>query len=96
MPKVIKASGIDISRNDKGELLLRVNFRVLNTEEGVKYSRVPQWETVRNLIFSAIVVEAFNNHDSHEFELFACCLETCGVVRNRLCQLFDSCLEREE
>ena len=96
MPKVIKASGIQISRSDKGELLLRVNLRGLNTGEEEAYSWMPQWETVRNLIFSAIAVEAFNNHDSDELELFARSLNTCGIVRNRLFHLFDNSLGREE
>lgn len=96
MPKAIKASGIEVSRNDKGELLLRVNFRDLDTDQEEKYSWMPQWETVRSLIFSAIAVEAFNNYDSDELELFARCLNTCGIVRNRLFHLFDNDLGREE
>lgn len=98
MTQVIKASGIEVSRNERNELLLRLNFRYLTAadpQNHPQYSWMPQWETVRDLIFSTITVEAINTHDSHELELFARCLSACGIVRNRLFHLFDSRLGRE-
>jgi hypothetical protein len=93
MTEIIKASRIEVSKNDKGELLLRVQFKSL--EGGGEYSWMPQWETLRDLIFSAIAVEAFNRHDSHELELFGRCLNACGIVKDRLFHLFGGDLGRE-
>ncbi len=95
MARIIKASGINVSRNEQGEVLLQVSFRDVDAMNGGEYSWMPKWETVRDLIFSAIAVEAFNKHDSHELELFARCLSACGIVKNRLFHLFDGLLGRE-
>jgi hypothetical protein len=84
MPKVIKASGIEVSRNDKGELSLRVNFRDFDTEQEEKYSWMPQWETLRNLMFSAVTVEAMNTGDSKELDRFDGCLRLCRMIRQVL------------
>lgn len=83
MTEIIKAGGINISRNDKGELLLKVYFKEPNTEEP-HYSWMPQWETIRELIFSAIVVEAMNTSGSEELDLFSNCLELCLKVSKKL------------
>jgi hypothetical protein len=81
--ELIRASWIDVSRNNKGELLLKVFFEPLNGAE-VQYSWMPQWETVRELIFSAIVVEAMNTGNSKELALFSNCLKLCLKVRYKL------------
>ncbi len=89
MPEIIKASGIDISKNDKGELLLKVYFRALNEEEGQHYSWMPQWETIRELIFSSVVVEAMNTQgQGDELKTFCDCLELCLKASYRLTNMF--------
>lgn len=87
MTQVIKASGIEVSRNERNELLLRVNFRDLTAADpqiDPKYSWMPQWETVRYLIFSAIIVEAINHANSQELSDFDACISLCQKVRHNL------------
>ena len=96
MSKVIKASGIEISRNDKGELLLRMNFRDLNTEEEKIYSWMPQWEAIRALLFSAIVVESMNSPNSQELGTFKECLELCLKVRHNLIGMLSGNFGKED
>jgi len=84
MPQLIKASGIHISRNDRGELLLKVKFRDLNSKEEDKYCWMPEWATVRDFIYSAIIVECLNRPNSNEVDLFDRCLEICRNHKERL------------
>ncbi len=87
MTQVIKASGIEVSRNERNELLLRVNFRDLTAADpqtDPQYSWMPQWEAIRALLFSAIVVETMNSPNSQELATFKECLELCLKVRHNL------------
>lgn len=63
---IVKASGIDIETSPSGQLLLRVNFRELDNDEGAKVfcSWMPQWETIRELIKASVVVESINQRGS--------------------------------
>ncbi len=87
MTQVIKANGIDISKNDRGELLLTVDFRNLEdqrTPPEKQYSWMPQWDTIRELMFSAIVVEAMNTGHSKELDSFADSLRICSTAQMKL------------
>jgi len=60
--KPIKSNGINIDITDN-QWLLTVRFRDLNDTRDIpedKFSWMPQWQTVRDLMLSAAVVEAIN------------------------------------
>ena len=84
MTQIVKAGGLDITKNEKGELLLRLTFRNVGAENSDQYSWMPHWETIRELILSAIVVESINNPAGKEVELFEGSLNLCLKIRNRL------------
>lgn len=60
--KPIKSNGINIDFRDN-QWLLTVRFRDLDDTRDIpedKFSWMPQWQTVRDLMLSAAVVEAIN------------------------------------
>lgn len=61
--KLLKSNGINIDIRDK-QWLLTLRFRDVNDKSTVpkdEYSWMPQWQTVRDLMLSAVVVEAINS-----------------------------------
>lgn len=61
--KLIKSNGIDIEVKDN-QWLLTVRFRDHNDTSDIpedKFSWMPQWQTVRDLMLSAAVVEMINS-----------------------------------
>ena len=61
--KIIKSNGINIDIKDN-QWLLSMRFRDLDDTSDIpedKFSWMPQWQTVRDLILSAAVVEIINS-----------------------------------
>jgi len=61
--KLLKSNGINIDVKDN-QWLLSVRFRDVDAKSTVpedKYSWMPQWQTVRDLVLSAAVVEMINS-----------------------------------
>ena len=84
MAQIIKTTGINISRNEKGELLLKLSFKNIGSEGSEQYSWMPTWGTVRELVLSAMVVEAINSPNSYEFQIFESCFQNCRLVTDKL------------
>lgn len=84
MAQIIKASGIEISKNERGELLLRLTFRNFGEEAPSEplYSWMPQWSTIRDLLLAAVVVETINRGSGEEIRKFA--LAHVGIVADDL------------
>ena len=87
MTQILKSSGILISKGSDGDLLLTVDFRDLGNEKPA-YSWMPQWNTVRELIRAAVIIESINKPESKELKLFEACLEDCYKDRHSLQGLF--------
>ena len=66
--KLLKSNGINIDVNDN-QWLLSIRFRDVDDKSTApedKYSWMPQWQTVRDLVLSAAVVEIINTKSPGE------------------------------
>ena len=86
MAQIIKASGIEIAKNDTGKLLLRLLFRNLADEAigELLYSWMPQWDTVRDLMLAAVVVETINQGYGEQVEKFRDALARAQILLHDL------------
>lgn len=72
MEKVIlKSVGLNVSKKVSGQLLLTISFRKLDEEEPttVEFNWMPQWDTIRDIIKGAVLIEAMNSQGGERQEL---------------------------